>query len=299
MAGTRVAVPPGQVIKVGRLTTATLVIPNDRSVANLHFAVEWDGPACRVRDLYSDTGTLVNGTRTAATILKDGDQIVAGKTTCVFRMSAEAAGQANAKPPPTGGTENQRPGGALLPAPGGPPAAAPAVPERVLRLLRQEKEPLFALLDAARDLRLFTLLRECGEEHQSLYEGIQGEKLALCAPYLVRLPRESRLLETLVWEGWGRSWGVYLSCPKPFQEVRKHFRRFLLVKTEEGKELYFRFYDPRVLRVFLPTCTGPEAGAFFGPTRCFWLEAEKAEILLRFTASVRPAEAESVPLDVA
>jgi hypothetical protein len=33
-------------------------------------------------------------------------------------------------------------------------------------------------------------------------------------------------------------------------------RRFLRVKDEDG--LVFRFYDPRVMRVYLPTCAAGE-----------------------------------------
>src|SRR5262249_39807517 len=127
------------------------------------------------------------------------------------------------------------------------PPDAPAQ-EQVPHYLRHQPEPLFAILDAARDPRILALLVNSKEERPSLYEGAQGDRLAAVAAYLVQLPSASRFLDTLVQEGWGKSWGIYLTCNQPFKEVRKHFRRFLLVKTEEGKELYFRFYDPRVLR---------------------------------------------------
>jgi hypothetical protein len=55
-----------------------------------------------------------------------------------------------------------------------------------------------------------------------------------------------------------------LKSSLPIFELHKHFRKFLLVSTEEGKQLYFRFYDPRVLRIFLPTCNPAQLVEFFG-----------------------------------
>jgi len=48
-----------------------------------------------------------------------------------------------------------------------------------------------------------------------------------------------------------------------------------MVKTEDGEQLYFRFYDPRVLRVFLPTCDERQLRDFFGPIDYFLCESEE------------------------
>ena len=68
-------------------------------------------------------------------------------------------------------------------------------------------------------------------------------------------------------------------------ELRKHFRQFLLAALPDGKQVYFRFYDPRVLRVYLPTCTPEEIYRFFGPVWRFATEAEKPEDMLEFVRS--------------
>jgi hypothetical protein len=89
-------------------------------------------------------------------------------------------------------------------------------------------------------------------------------------------------------EGWGRRWGIYLTSLRPFKEVRTQLRRHLMVEDEESRRrMYFRYYDPATLRVFLPSCTPRQAVELFGPLRAFFAEGEDGEVL-RFDA---PAEA--------
>jgi hypothetical protein len=198
-----------------------------------------------------------------------------------------------------------------------PPPSVPATPElslqdRLLGVLRADFQPLYAILDAARSPDIYKLLAEAKEEarkaweaqnpgaagpafqppaagmldggaqYESLYEGRSKAELTLFAPYLVSLPPWSKVLEKLVSKGWGKSWGIYLTCNLSFHEVRHHLRHFLMVNMPDGDQVYFRFYDPRVLRVYLPTCTPEEIGYFFGPVSRFAAEDEKPETLLEF-----------------
>lgn len=157
--------------------------------------------------------------------------------------------------------------------------------QRAIEILRSQAKSVYALFDAARDPEILPLLEVSEEYYMSLYQGDLGTELADVAPYLVSLPAHCALLNTLVSSGWDQSWGVFLTSSQDFNAVRSHFRHFLLVEDEDGKELYFRFYDPRVLRVFLPTCTKEEAQQFFGQIESFFMEDEHTERLLQFTLS--------------
>jgi hypothetical protein len=168
--------------------------------------------------------------------------------------------------------------------------------QRMLEFLRAEPDPLFAILDAARGRELAELVHQSGEEHESLFSGMQGQLLADVAPYLVRLRRTSVFLETLVQYGWGRSSEMFLACQLPFVQVRRHLRRFLLVQTEDGDKLYFRFYDPRVLPVFLRACTPEECQRFFGDIRCFLVRSQDARTLLRLSFTGNKLVSEHIPL---
>lgn len=283
-AGIKAEVLAGQVLRVGSRGPSEFLLPDDLWLSSVHFALECELGRCRVRNLTNRAWTAVNGGTVTEATLRDGDTILAGETTFAVRLDGSVAAPAPAVVAPVASPE--------------PPAPPPTPRERVLQVLRGQAEPLFALLDAARTPRVLELLRGSGEEHQSLYEGAKGEELAEWAPYVVRLPAQSGLLETLVREGWGESWGVYFTSEKTLAEVRKHFRHFLMVRLADGRTAYFRFYDPRVLRVYLPSCNATEAAQFFGPVRGYLMEAKEANTLLQFGNSGRGAGLEAVPLTV-
>jgi hypothetical protein len=79
----------------------------------------------------------------------------------------------------------------------------------------------------------------------------------------------------------GKPWGVFVRSSATLRELRKHFRAFLIVKNEQRESLYFRFYDPRVLRIFLPTCDTEQFQQFFGAVSSYVAENEK-ELFVSF-----------------
>jgi len=264
LAGRRVRLRSGEPLRVGRSGRADLVFSQDAQMAAVHFELAWDGEACRLRDV-SRRGTEIDGTAVEEAVLHDGSALAAGETRFLVRLQADDL--LTGLPP-------------ALPRPP-PPAGLLAARASALDALRAEPEPLFAILDAARDRRIHALMCGCEDENRSLFEGTQGEAMARAAPYLVQLDKGSELLAVLVNEGWGESWGVYLTSPRPLREVRQRLRRSLIVSDEEtAKKLYFRFYDPRVLRPFLPGCSVRQRSEILGTEiTAFLLEGESAELL--------------------
>jgi hypothetical protein len=51
------------------------------------------------------------------------------------------------------------------------------------------------------------------------------------------------------------------------------------VRVEAGGTFLFRFYDPRVLRAYLPTCDAGELATVCGPAAMFVVEGERGEVL--------------------
>ena len=69
----------------------------------------------------------------------------------------------------------------------------------------------------------------------------------------------------------------------PIEDLRRHFRQFLKIKDTKGNQLYFRYYDPRVLAAFLPNCKPEELGEFFGPVTAFWTKIKGSDEFHHFT----------------
>ena len=144
-------------------------------------------------------------------------------------------------------------------------------------MLKFEKIDSFitcSIFDSARDSQILNKIKELQGIYISLYQGATQQTLGDVAPYLVKCRTKSRLNKWILENGWGNSWGIFIQSQASTEEIRKHFRKFLLVETEEEEELYFRFYDPRVLRVFLPTCNYIQLNEFFGPVQKYICEDE-------------------------
>jgi hypothetical protein len=164
--------------------------------------------------------------------------------------------------------------------------------QRLLDLLfyRYEAEgtSLFALLDGARDPRVAEWLGTSGLEHDCLFAGRLDPLLRAASPYIVKLVPGTLALQRLLAEAWGQSWGLFVAARTSLREVRRHLRTLLQVRTEDRRKLFFRLYDPRVMRVFLPTCDTGQLRQIFGPLRRFDLEAGDGSQLLRFRLVPEP-----------
>ena len=80
--------PKGTVL--GRDARSDIILDDD-AVSNLHAKVRQEGeednrPTFYIQDLASTNGTLVNGETITKCPLKDGDRIVIGQTTLVFKQ---------------------------------------------------------------------------------------------------------------------------------------------------------------------------------------------------------------------
>ena len=164
------------------------------------------------------------------------------------------------------------------------------------QLFAEEGAGVFAVLDGASVEGLPGTLFEHQPEHVCLYRGELEPDMAEVAPYLVRLDPDSEFTAWVIGEGWGRHWGVFATAYADLRAMRQHFRKFLTVYDPEGKPLLFRYYDPRVLRVYLPTCDARELETVFGPVAAYLLEGEDPGEMLRFELSSGALQRRALPL---
>lgn len=144
---------------------------------------------------------------------------------------------------------------------------------------------VYVLLDAARNDQIYPNVLKSGMESACLFRGQKAEELAWFAPYLVQLDREAPFTTWALEKGWGKSWGVFVESLADLRELKRHFQSFLTVYDEDGKSFLFRYYDPRVLRIYLPTCNAGEIRTVFGPVNAYIFEDEDASVIMRLSVA--------------
>lgn len=290
-AGRKINLPADKpTFRIGRAADADFRLSSDPLLSALHFSLEQQEGLYKVRDLGSRFGILINGLKVAESTLHNGDEITAGRT--VFSVHID--GQTLHGIP----TDTNTSIASATPSPAKTLTALPSVTaainedqakplnddiRKVLNHLKQQQGTLFGLFDAAREPSIIGRFNRYNkDEFQCLYDGDKGDDVSAFGPWLVHLPKESPLLEEFLRDGWGKSWGIYILTNRPFAEVRRHFRKFLMAKLPDGREVFFRFYDPRVLRTYLPSCNQTERTEFMASLDKIMVENSDSHELLEF-----------------
>lgn len=214
-------------------------VVNGDSSGSMHCQIVWDGVAAHVQ-AYDPHRLTINGEPGWYGEMANRGWMIAGATT--FRFLVE-----DRTPPPSPITPT--------------PASQVALDDLIRRC---DAGTLYAVVDAARSSRALELVEESIDPYASLYDGVQGRAFDDIAPFLVHLQSNSWLLERLITEGWGDAWGIYIESSAGFDTVRRHLRQFILVEAAgESHRLFFRFYDPRVMRTFARMITPEQRTEIF------------------------------------
>jgi len=148
-------------------------------------------------------------------------------------------------------------------------------------LFSNNESNVYAVLDGASVPNIIQNLAKYKAKSICLYRGELDLELAQTAPYLVLLKPDSDLTDWVL-SGIGHHWGIFAISKANMKDMRKHFRTFLMVYDPDGQPMYFRYYDPRVLRVFLPTCNDDEIRQIFGPVDRYYVESKNGKSLVPF-----------------
>ena len=142
---------------------------------------------------------------------------------------------------------------------------------------RGPRPDIWMIVDCARDQRIFSTVSYSGLQRECLFAGQLAVPLERAAPYLLQLEYDDRATRRLIDDGFGQSWGVLIRADLGIKTLRKHLRTLLRVQGPNGKYMLFRYWDPRVLRVYLPTCMSDEVRQFFGPIEHLYVEDRAVE----------------------
>jgi hypothetical protein len=141
---------------------------------------------------------------------------------------------------------------------------------------------LYGIVDSAKNEDVFRHLIIGGVRYKSLFEGTMDEQSYGVSGFLVECKKESPLFKWMTTEAWGDSCCIFFTSKASFDDLFKHFQKFNRVYLEGDEVVLFRYYDPRVLRTYLPTCNRGEVEMFFGEVMAFIAENKNPELLTRF-----------------
>ena len=144
---------------------------------------------------------------------------------------------------------------------------------------------LYCVLDGGSVPELPKRLYETRTPNFCLFSGDLKPDMLYVAPYVALMSPDSRFTDLVLGQGFGKHWGIFVHSRHSLKEMRRHFRSLVNVYDENGRSLIFRFYDPRVIRKFLPTCNPEELETFFGKVESFFAEDESGTSLSKFELS--------------
>ena len=154
--------------------------------------------------------------------------------------------------------------------------------EKLKANLFSDRTRLFAVLDGASVPDLPQRLYEMKPANHCLFGDDPEPDMLYAAPFVVHLDPENKFTDFVLSEGFGKHWGVFLHTVHSFNEMRGHLGALVNVYDEEARPLLFRYYDPRVMNRFLPTCNAGELKTFFGKIDTFFAEDEVNKSLISY-----------------
>jgi hypothetical protein len=253
-------------VVVGRGTECTISVP-DSGLSRAHFEISYSDQVFRLTDLGSRNGLTVNRKTVQSAVLRPGDEILAGQT--AFRVEGPPAPLFQAATPTL--------------SPEAPASAEGTLLAEIAAAVRCEPPSrLYALIDGAQAFELAFTAHLMGHDLYTIFSGDLADTVAHVGPCLVALGDPSAFLMKWV-DRLGSHAGVLLETSADLSALYAHLRAIFVASDEEGQEYFFRFYDPRVLRVFLPTCHEDELKEFFGPIRRWIAEDADGLTLTTYT----------------
>jgi len=269
--GLKAHLAPGLSLTVGRTDRSDVPVRRDRTMAGVHFRLTWDGAHGWVEHLGGSASTSLDGQPIERATLRHGGWIRAGQTDFQVFVEGRPA-------PATSAVQPRDP----VPLPQWWPQRADRAAAAGAQLATAQ--PLYGVLDPSRHPQIIPLVRASIAPYRSLFEGGTAESLHHVAPHLVAFGGVPRLLSEIVHRGWGRRWAIFMTSDASFEQMRRHLRRFLMVRLEgRRRPVFFRYYDPWVLGDVWRSLPPRQRSSLMGPIEQLLFEDALDLRLRRFT----------------
>lgn len=144
---------------------------------------------------------------------------------------------------------------------------------------------LFGILDCAIDPALHEHVARLEPGSATcLFLGDLDPELKAVSPHVVELEPGDPLTRAWRSGGWGQAWGLWIESRESLHTVWRRLRHFTQAKLPDGEgPVLFRFWDPRVFRVYLPLVEPGEIAPWFTDIDAYVAETEDGQGTVRYS----------------
>lgn len=164
--------------------------------------------------------------------------------------------------------------------------------EKIKEHIFLSESNVYAVIDGAACPDLRFKIYDWEPQSVCLWSGELEPDMQEVAPYMVLLDRDSTFTDWLIAQGWNNNWNIFVNSELDFKAFKKQIRKLLLVKSPEGQNMVFRFYDPRVFKVFKENWSKKQIETLFLSInsfiyqlndKCFETVSDKGELCTTFS----------------
>lgn len=155
---------------------------------------------------------------------------------------------------------------------------------------------LYGVLDCAVDPALHDHCARLEPEFAVCLFDRVDPKVKAASPHLIELTPTDPLSRAWRTGGWGRNWGVLLSSRADLRTVKLRLKRFTQARLPDGSgPVLFRFWDPRVMRIYMPLLQPDEVEGWFTDIDRWIVATADGKGSLRFSRNGAGVAAEAGP----
>lgn len=148
------------------------------------------------------------------------------------------------------------------------------------RLFNDTDSKVYAVIDGASCPELRYKIYDLEPISECLWSGHLEPDVEETAPYLALLQYDHPFTDWLIQKGWGLHWNIFATSTADFTTFRTQMKKLQIVRSPTGKALLFRFYDPRVLSIFLPTCDDDQLLEMFEEVNDYFTVGKDSDVLM-------------------
>lgn len=152
-------------------------------------------------------------------------------------------------------------------------------------LFKNANENIYAIVDGAACPDLRFKIYDWQPVYACLWSGVLEPDLEEVAPYMVKLEKGNAFTEWLMSNGHQSNWNIFVESSLNPLAFRKQIRKLNLVRSPDGKNMVFRFYDPRVLKSFVQMLTDEQFEVFYKGISQFFIVEDANLVTLNLKQS--------------